>query len=389
MIRQKKNNGITLIALVITIIVLLILAGISIAMLTGNNSILTQAGNAKDISGDSQITEKAKIAYAGALANGSGKVTEELFKTELDKEFGTNGYELNTDEETGEWVVEVDNKERFRVKSSGGSTLGEKYQDSWIGKTINYVSENNNGTIQGAGGWIILGKQTSNGKNDILITTANPVGSLEIRYFLEEWLAYETKLHNSCKTYVGQTGKLGTKDTIVKEVRSITLEDINKAVGFSETINPITISNDNGGYAYPNEDGTGWVLRSNANYLSYTFPTEAYGYHYDNGYKMYSNSGGTVSVTLGKPDNMKYVLAHNGGYFAASRSVEVRSGKAWYCIAEISQTNVECKCNFLTTNSYGSPDEDGSNNTFTSRPVVVLSAEIPYADATIGDYFTY
>ena len=42
----RSNRGITLIALVITIIVLLILAGVSIAMLTGNNGILTQAQNA-------------------------------------------------------------------------------------------------------------------------------------------------------------------------------------------------------------------------------------------------------------------------------------------------------------------------------------------------------
>ena len=39
----KNNKGITLIALVITIIVLLILAGVSIAMLTGENGILNQA----------------------------------------------------------------------------------------------------------------------------------------------------------------------------------------------------------------------------------------------------------------------------------------------------------------------------------------------------------
>ncbi len=44
---MKKETGITLIALVITIIVLLILAGVSIAMLTGDNGILTQANNAK------------------------------------------------------------------------------------------------------------------------------------------------------------------------------------------------------------------------------------------------------------------------------------------------------------------------------------------------------
>ena len=45
---MMKEKGITLIALVITIIVLLILSGVSIAMLTGNNGILTQAQRAKE-----------------------------------------------------------------------------------------------------------------------------------------------------------------------------------------------------------------------------------------------------------------------------------------------------------------------------------------------------
>lgn len=45
--KQKGNRGITLIALVITIIVLLILSGISIAILTGENGILTKANDAK------------------------------------------------------------------------------------------------------------------------------------------------------------------------------------------------------------------------------------------------------------------------------------------------------------------------------------------------------
>lgn len=47
---KLKNNrkGITLIALVITIVVLLILAGVTIAALSGDNGILTQAGKAKE-----------------------------------------------------------------------------------------------------------------------------------------------------------------------------------------------------------------------------------------------------------------------------------------------------------------------------------------------------
>lgn len=45
---MNKERGITLIALVITIIVLLILAGITISMLTGENGILNKASKAKE-----------------------------------------------------------------------------------------------------------------------------------------------------------------------------------------------------------------------------------------------------------------------------------------------------------------------------------------------------
>ena len=60
---MNKNKGITLIALVITIIVLLILAGISIAMLTGENGILTQANNAKTQSIHAQVKEALQLAH--------------------------------------------------------------------------------------------------------------------------------------------------------------------------------------------------------------------------------------------------------------------------------------------------------------------------------------
>ena len=44
----RKNNGITLIALVITIVILLILAGITIASLTGDNGLFSRAQQAKN-----------------------------------------------------------------------------------------------------------------------------------------------------------------------------------------------------------------------------------------------------------------------------------------------------------------------------------------------------
>jgi len=58
---MRNQKGITLIALVITIIVLLILAGVSIAMLTGQNGILTQANSAKSATVRAEAVEKINL----------------------------------------------------------------------------------------------------------------------------------------------------------------------------------------------------------------------------------------------------------------------------------------------------------------------------------------
>ena len=68
-IKTIKNSGITLIALVITIIVLLILAGVSIAMLTGENGILTQANNAKEKTEEAKEEELRKLTALEATTN--------------------------------------------------------------------------------------------------------------------------------------------------------------------------------------------------------------------------------------------------------------------------------------------------------------------------------
>ena len=69
---KKQTKGITLIALVITIIVLLILAGVSIAMLTGDNGILTQAQNAKEETEKASLIEQVQTDILGEQANGEG-----------------------------------------------------------------------------------------------------------------------------------------------------------------------------------------------------------------------------------------------------------------------------------------------------------------------------
>lgn len=79
--KTKENLGITLIALVITIIVLLILAGVSIAMLTGNNGILNQAKLAKENTIVAKEDESNKLStYETQISDYSGVIDWESAK---------------------------------------------------------------------------------------------------------------------------------------------------------------------------------------------------------------------------------------------------------------------------------------------------------------------
>ena len=69
----KNKGGITLIALVITIIVLLILAAISITMLTGDNSILKRAVDAKERTEIAEIEERKRLTMLEAASNVNGE----------------------------------------------------------------------------------------------------------------------------------------------------------------------------------------------------------------------------------------------------------------------------------------------------------------------------
>ena len=70
---KYREKGITLIALIVTIIILLILAGVSIAMLTGENGILTQAQKAKNETENAQVLEEERLGeYEDFINNATG-----------------------------------------------------------------------------------------------------------------------------------------------------------------------------------------------------------------------------------------------------------------------------------------------------------------------------
>ena len=144
----KKQTGITLIALVITIIVLLILAGVSIATLTGDNGILKQANQAKENNNSAAAKEKVEVEALGSIDK-SGKFNKETFKDNLktnlklsdndivDNADGTitvkiDGYDVTVNGTTGEVTgVTKSNGEKPTTGVQPGTEVSKTEKDNY------------------------------------------------------------------------------------------------------------------------------------------------------------------------------------------------------------------------------------------------------------------
>ena len=100
-----NENGITLIALVVTVILILILVGVSISTLTGQNGLLNRAVDAKESTEMARIEEFVKIAVMDALTQGNGTITSSNLKNALDSNLGSGKYELL--EENNAYTVKI------------------------------------------------------------------------------------------------------------------------------------------------------------------------------------------------------------------------------------------------------------------------------------------
>ena len=167
----KNAKGITLIALVITIIVLLILAGVTIATLTGDNGILGKANDAKTQTEQAKEDENLKIAIAGSYGT-DGKLNLKDLKDNLtnqgidyDKnntgfplEVTVNGEKKKIDAngniiETGENAIKKANKETVDIalgrysftQNSDGTITTSEYSGSYTeDTTANHNSDYKN-----------------------------------------------------------------------------------------------------------------------------------------------------------------------------------------------------------------------------------------------------
>ena len=160
-ILKRKEKGITLIALVITIIVLLILAGVSIAMLTGDNGILTQARNAKEETEKASELEGIQLAVIGSETKDNEYLDildEESFKKELEKHFGNEELYVHPNGD-GSFIITINdrkyyvNDDKTVIDSDNVIEIGqddfEKFRDnvnngnSYEGKVVLLTSDIN------------------------------------------------------------------------------------------------------------------------------------------------------------------------------------------------------------------------------------------------------
>ena len=130
----KERKGITLIALAVTIVVILILAGITVGMVTSDNGILKETKNAKqqaEIDNEKSIVERAKML--AMMRSKNGAITYEIFEPALKDEAGANPTDVSNAGDTIE-VLFTDSNRYYEIDQDGNvSNPQEVVKDEYAG----------------------------------------------------------------------------------------------------------------------------------------------------------------------------------------------------------------------------------------------------------------
>ena len=132
--KMKEKKAITLIALIVTIAVILILAGITVGMVTSDNGVLKETKNAKtlaEIDNEKSIVERAKMLTMMRSKNGS--ITYEVFEPALKEEAGKMPTEVSDAVGTIE-VLFTDSNRYYEIDEDGNvSEPQEVVKDEYAG----------------------------------------------------------------------------------------------------------------------------------------------------------------------------------------------------------------------------------------------------------------
>ena len=145
---KRNERGVTLIALVVTIVVLLILAGTAIAMLSGDDGIMTNAQRAQAANTEGEVREKFQLAYSALRteidvnsavdsAYDAQADIEDLFEIAV-KEMGLELQSVEDPDDGSEYIA-TDNTGSggytvvLNVPVSGNPTIYFEYRDNKFG----------------------------------------------------------------------------------------------------------------------------------------------------------------------------------------------------------------------------------------------------------------
>ena len=242
--KLKNKNGITLVALIITIIVLLILAMVSISLVM-NSGIINKSKTAVDKYSQEEVQEQIKLAYSEwqmGQYTGETRTAAEFMQAKLNSIYGT-GAVTNVTETNGTFEVTFANGKGYSYNVSTGTTEkvakwndngnntfthSETGQTVEVGDTVYYNSGvaayEGEGASQGK--WGILGVE--NGK--LLIMSKENVASVTLEG-KQGYLNGSTLLNNACSSF--------KNPTYADSVRSVKVEDINKITGYTPA-DPVT-----------------------------------------------------------------------------------------------------------------------------------------------------
>lgn len=164
---RNLNKGITLIALVITILVLLILAGVSIAMLTEDNGVITNAQNSKISTELSEYKEQLELYISNKKIENREFDKETLFagketlryNTQKDGETGTikticpemkNNYVEKIQIKKGKMILDTKDKREIRIAQSLGIEVNpyEIQDGELVASDGNLLLVDNSGTLK-------------------------------------------------------------------------------------------------------------------------------------------------------------------------------------------------------------------------------------------------
>ena len=131
--KTRNERGVTLIALVVTIIVLLILAGVTIVALSGDNGILQNATKAKEENRQASIEEKIKLLSTETIIDQYAGQNEEKTAEELQSELNSQGENVLVVQWDKYIIFDLNENKEYRVTSDGEV---EYYGESIMGNVL-------------------------------------------------------------------------------------------------------------------------------------------------------------------------------------------------------------------------------------------------------------